>query len=70
MAEPSQNLSIYNTLVREKEQFVPIKPGEVGMYTCGPTVYNYQHIGNMRTSFLKTSFAVCSCTMVIKCATS
>jgi cysteinyl-tRNA synthetase len=47
--QAQQNLSIYNTLTRKKEQFVPITPGEVGMYTCGPTVYNYQHIGNMRT---------------------
>ncbi|MDQ6693135.1 MAG: cysteine--tRNA ligase [Chloroflexota bacterium] len=49
MPEPKYKLAIYNTLTREKEEFVPIKPGEVGMYTCGPTVYNYQHIGNMRT---------------------
>jgi cysteinyl-tRNA synthetase len=49
VAESRNNLNIYNTLTREKEQFVPITPGEAGMYTCGPTVYNYQHIGNMRT---------------------
>ncbi len=40
---------IYNTLIREKEEFKPIKKGEVGLYTCGPTVYNYAHIGNLRT---------------------
>ena len=39
---------LYNTLTRKKEEFKPIKPGKVGMYSCGPTVYWYQHIGNMR----------------------
>ena len=42
-------LTLYNTLTRRKEDFVPIRPGEVGLYTCGPTVYNYAHIGNLRT---------------------
>ena len=42
------NIQIYNTLTRKKEEFVPIKKGKVGMYSCGPTVYWYQHIGNMR----------------------
>jgi cysteinyl-tRNA synthetase len=42
-------LFLYNTLSRSKEEFKPIKPGEVGLYTCGPTVYNYAHIGNLRT---------------------
>ncbi|MFA7087806.1 MAG: cysteine--tRNA ligase [Patescibacteria group bacterium] len=40
---------LYNTLSRQKEEFIPIKEGEVGLYTCGPTVYNYAHIGNLRT---------------------
>jgi cysteinyl-tRNA synthetase len=40
---------LYNTLTRQKELFKPIKPGEAGIYTCGPTVYHYAHIGNMRT---------------------
>lgn len=40
---------LYNTLLRAKEIFQPIRPGEVGLYTCGPTVYNYAHIGNLRT---------------------
>lgn len=40
---------IYNTLTRTKERFVPLVPGKVGLYTCGPTVYNYAHIGNLRT---------------------
>ena len=42
-------LSLYNSLTRNKEEFKTIKPGEVGLYTCGPTVYNYAHIGNLRT---------------------
>lgn len=41
-------MKIYNTLTRQKEEFVPINPGKVGMYVCGPTVYNYIHIGNAR----------------------
>jgi cysteinyl-tRNA synthetase len=40
---------LYNTLLRAKEIFKPIRPDEVGLYTCGPTVYNYAHIGNLRT---------------------
>ncbi len=42
-------LHIFNTLTRRKEVFTPIIPGAVGLYTCGPTVYNYAHIGNLRT---------------------
>jgi cysteinyl-tRNA synthetase len=42
-------LKLYNTLTRKKETFQPIFPHRVGMYTCGPTVYNYAHIGNLRT---------------------
>jgi cysteinyl-tRNA synthetase len=42
-------LNLYNTLSRQKEEFNPIKKGEVGLYTCGPTVYNFAHLGNMRT---------------------
>lgn len=41
-------MKIYNTLTRKKEEFVPVKEGKVGMYVCGPTVYNYIHIGNAR----------------------
>jgi len=40
---------LFNTLTRKKEAFQPIKEGKVGMYCCGPTVYNYAHIGNLRT---------------------
>ena len=42
-------LKLYNTLSRKKEEFKPINPPNVGMYACGPTVYNYAHIGNLRT---------------------
>ncbi len=41
-------LRLFNTLKRRKEEFVPHKPPKVGLYTCGPTVYNYPHIGNYR----------------------
>ena len=42
-------LRLYNTMGRRVEPFVPLKAGEVGLYCCGPTVYNYAHIGNLRT---------------------
>ena len=41
-------MKLYNTLTRKKEEFVPINEGEVNMYVCGPTVYNFFHIGNAR----------------------
>ena len=41
-------MKLYNTLTRQKEDFKPINSGEVGIYSCGPTVYNYFHIGNAR----------------------
>ncbi|WP_390175001.1 class I tRNA ligase family protein, partial [Staphylococcus pseudintermedius] len=41
-------ITLYNTLTRQKEVFQPIEPGKVKMYVCGPTVYNYIHIGNAR----------------------
>lgn len=41
-------MKLYNTLRRKKEDFVPIKEGEVGIYNCGPTVYNFIHVGNAR----------------------
>lgn len=43
------DLRLYNTLTREKETFVPLRPGEARIYSCGPTVYNHPHIGNLRT---------------------
>ncbi len=42
-------LKLYNTLTRQKELFEPLNPAKVKLYTCGPTVYNYAHIGNLRT---------------------
>lgn len=45
-------LKIYNSLTRKTEEFKPINPPDVGMYTCGPTVYDYAHIGNFRTYVL------------------
>ena len=42
-------LKLYNTLTHKKQEFKPIKPKKVGLYTCGPTVYDYAHIGNLRT---------------------
>ncbi|MDR2670753.1 MAG: cysteine--tRNA ligase, partial [Oscillospiraceae bacterium] len=41
-------MEIYNTLTRRKETFVPLTPGRVLMYCCGPTVYNRIHVGNAR----------------------
>lgn len=42
-------LSLYNTLTKQKEVFTPLEAGQVKMYTCGPTVYDYVHIGNLRS---------------------
>ena len=39
---------VYNTLTKQKEELIPVKPGKISMYACGPTVYNYFHIGNAR----------------------
>ena len=41
-------LFLYNTLTRQKQEFIPLKKKKVGLYTCGPTVYDYPHIGNFR----------------------
>ena len=41
-------MKIYNTMTRKKEEFVPLNQGEVKMYSCGPTVYDYFHFGNAR----------------------
>jgi len=43
------NIYLQNTLTKKKDIFMPIKDGEVGLYTCGPTVYNFAHIGNLRS---------------------
>lgn len=45
-------IKIYNTLTRQKEELIPIEPGKVSMYMCGPTVYDYFHIGNARPFIL------------------
>ena len=51
MTDASQNpLTLYNSLTRTKEQFVPQDPKRVTMYNCGPTVYSYAHIGNARAA--------------------
>jgi cysteinyl-tRNA synthetase len=49
LKEHPMPLSLYNTMSRSIEKFEPIDEKEVGLYTCGPTVYNYAHIGNLRT---------------------
>ena len=41
-------MKLYNTMTRKKEEFVPLEEGKVKMYVCGPTVYNFIHIGNAR----------------------
>jgi len=43
------SLKIYNVLTRQKEAFVPVTPGKVNIYVCGPTVYDYSHIGHAKT---------------------
>ncbi len=52
-SERNPFMKLYNTLTREKEDFVPRQPGKVSMYTCGPTVYHYAHIGNLRTYIME-----------------
>ena len=41
-------MKIFNSMTNKLEEFVPIEPGKVRMYACGPTVYNYIHVGNAR----------------------
>jgi cysteinyl-tRNA synthetase len=48
MSTATASIRFFNTLTRRKEKFTPIESGKVGMYTCGPTVYDYAHIGNYR----------------------
>lgn len=48
MTDISPKLKVYNTHAREKQDFIPIDPENVRMYVCGPTVYDYAHIGNAR----------------------
>ncbi len=49
MGSPKENLVIYNSLSRQKENFQPLHGAFVGLYVCGPTVYNFVHLGNCRT---------------------
>jgi len=44
-----RSLSLFNTLSRRVEPVIPVQEGRISLYTCGPTVYNYAHIGNLRT---------------------
>ena len=44
---------LYNSATRKREEFVPNNPDLVGMYTCGPTVYHYAHIGNLRSYIME-----------------
>ena len=46
-------MKLYNTLTHTKDEFVPNEPGKVSMYTCGPTVYHFAHIGNLRTYIME-----------------
>ncbi len=46
-------LKLYNSLSHEREDFIPLEPGKVKMYTCGPTVYHFAHIGNLRTYIME-----------------
>ncbi len=48
MTSNQQSICFFNTLTRKKEAFIPLVPGKVKIYTCGPTVYDYAHIGNFR----------------------
>ena len=46
-------MKLYNSATRKKEEFVPIDPQLVKMYTCGPTVYHFAHIGNLRSYIME-----------------
>jgi cysteinyl-tRNA synthetase len=45
------NITLYNTMTRQKDLFVPLEEGKVKLYSCGPTVYGDPHVGNMRAYF-------------------
>ena len=49
----ANKFTFYNTLNRKIEEFIPREEGKVSMYTCGPTVYHYAHIGNIRTYIMQ-----------------
>ena len=44
---------LYNSATRTRDEFIPRTPGKVSMYTCGPTVYHFAHIGNLRTYIME-----------------
>ena len=46
-------MKLYNTATRQREDFIPNEPGKVSMYTCGPTVYHFAHIGNLRSYIME-----------------
>ena len=46
-------MKLYNSASHKKEEFVPHEPGKVTMYTCGPTVYHFAHIGNLRSYLME-----------------
>ena len=46
-------MKLYKSASRQKEEFVPYEPGKVSMYTCGPTVYHFAHIGNLRSYIME-----------------
>ena len=49
-------MRFFNTLTKKIEEFIPNEKGKISMYTCGPTVYHYAHIGNIRTYVLEDLF--------------
>ena len=57
-------MQVYNTLTNRKEEFVPIEPGKVKMYVCGPTVYNFFHIGNARPFVVFDTLRRCACAVL------
>ena len=63
-------MKLYNTLTRQKEEFVPITQGEVKMYSCGPTVYNYFHVGNARPFICCAVTSSTAATRLSSCRTS
>ena len=52
-------MKIFNTMTRSKEEFKPLEEGKVKMYVCGPTVYNYIHVGNARPFIIFDTFFSC-----------
>ena len=63
-------LALYNTLSRRVEPFAPLAPPRVTLYTCGPTVWNYAHIGNFRTFLFEICCAATSRTRDTTSSTS